>query len=188
MSSHVDKWQFSKQHTANFSDSLIGNWEFANISQTEFLSIVVGPSLGRGTWGSPHCRLHHAQNQDEHRLPCALAVVVPGGAMIGCQSDCMSGEDPCSFFQTQAAQTVLQSREGPAMPRMAFLLGLMGVGLSGYSSRQLTLHYKPSSHLFRWAGWKPNTHTARIHTQTLFGKYAYCIDCLYPNYLLTSEV
>ena len=59
------------------------------------------------------------------------------------------GCDSCSLFQTQAAQTMLQSREGPVMPRMAVLLGLMGVGLSGYSSRQLTLHYKPASHLFR---------------------------------------
>ncbi|KAK5880159.1 hypothetical protein CesoFtcFv8_023215 [Champsocephalus esox] len=53
------------------------------------------------------------------------------------------------YLQTQAAQTVLQSREGPAMPRMAMLLGFMGIGVSGYSSRQLTLNYKPSSHLFR---------------------------------------
>uniref|UniRef100_A0A3B4WRN1 Uncharacterized protein n=1 Tax=Seriola lalandi dorsalis TaxID=1841481 RepID=A0A3B4WRN1_SERLL len=52
--------------------------------------------------------------------------------------------DLCSLFQTQAAQTVLQSREGPAMPRMALLMGLMGIGMSGYSSRQLTLHYKPA--------------------------------------------
>ncbi|KAK9531549.1 hypothetical protein VZT92_010968 [Zoarces viviparus] len=53
------------------------------------------------------------------------------------------------YLQTQAAQTVLQSREGPLMPRMAILLGFMGIGMSGYSSRQLTLNYKPSSHLFR---------------------------------------
>ncbi|KAF3849874.1 hypothetical protein F7725_019593 [Dissostichus mawsoni] len=53
------------------------------------------------------------------------------------------------YLQTQAAQTVLQSREGPAMPRMAMLLGFMGIGVSGYSSRQLTLNYKPSSRLFR---------------------------------------
>ncbi|KAL3052501.1 hypothetical protein OYC64_005110 [Pagothenia borchgrevinki] len=53
------------------------------------------------------------------------------------------------YLQTQAAQTVLQSREGPAMPRMAMLLGFMGIGLSGYSSRQLALNYKPSSRLFR---------------------------------------
>uniref|UniRef100_A0A672HPI8 Uncharacterized protein n=1 Tax=Salarias fasciatus TaxID=181472 RepID=A0A672HPI8_SALFA len=51
------------------------------------------------------------------------------------------------YLQTQAAQTVLQSREGLVMPRVAALLGLMGVGMSGYSSRQLTLHYKPATHL-----------------------------------------
>ncbi|CAB1435486.1 unnamed protein product [Pleuronectes platessa] len=71
----------------------------------------------------------------------ALVMIRPG-----CGS---RGGDPCCLFQTQAAQTVLQSRVGPAMPRMAFLLGLMGVGVSGYSSRQLTLHYKPASNLFR---------------------------------------
>ncbi|AWP20034.1 Hypothetical protein SMAX5B_019724 [Scophthalmus maximus] len=53
------------------------------------------------------------------------------------------------YLQTQAAQTVLQSRVDPAMPRMAILLGFMGIGMSGYSSRQLTLHCKPSSHLLR---------------------------------------
>lgn len=66
---------------------------------------------------------------------------------VGCQGNI--GGDPCSLFQTQAAQTVLQNREAPVMPCMAVLLGLMGVGMSGYSSRQLTQHYKPSSHLFR---------------------------------------
>ncbi|TNN68627.1 hypothetical protein EYF80_021141 [Liparis tanakae] len=50
---------------------------------------------------------------------------------------------------TQAAQTMLQSREVSVMPRMAMLLGFMGIGMSGYSTRQLTLNYKPSSHLFR---------------------------------------
>ena len=70
----------------------------------------------------------------------SMAMIVPGS---GCRGD------PCSLFQTQAAQTVLQSREGPAMPRMAMLLGFMGIGMSGYSSRQLTLNYKPSSRLFR---------------------------------------
>lgn len=53
------------------------------------------------------------------------------------------------FFQTQAAQTVLQGRESTATPYLAFLMGVMGVGLSCYSSRQLTLHCKPSTHLFR---------------------------------------
>ncbi|RVE55800.1 hypothetical protein OJAV_G00229670 [Oryzias javanicus] len=59
------------------------------------------------------------------------------------------GKTLAGMRQTQAAQTVLQSREGPATSCMAILLGLMGVGMSGYSSRQLTLHYKPSRNLFR---------------------------------------
>ncbi|CAL1586467.1 unnamed protein product [Knipowitschia caucasica] len=53
------------------------------------------------------------------------------------------------YLQTQAAQTVLQPRFSPLMPRTALLMGLMGIGMSGYSTRQLTLHYKPASHLFR---------------------------------------
>lgn len=77
-------------------------------------------------------------------LPRPPVMIRPGA---GCRG--YLGGDPCSLFQTQAAQTVLQSREGPVMPRMAVLLGLMGIGMSGYSSRQLTLHCKPSSHLFR---------------------------------------
>lgn len=53
------------------------------------------------------------------------------------------------YLQTQAAQAVVQSRAAPVMPRMAVLLGFVGLGMSGYSSRQLTLNHKPSTHLFR---------------------------------------
>lgn len=74
----------------------------------------------------------------------SLAMIVAGDDGHG-----YVGGDPCSLLQTQATQTVLQNQEGSAMPRMAVLLGLMGIGMSGYSSRQLALHYKPSSHLFR---------------------------------------
>lgn len=74
------------------------------------------------------------------------AMIVPSG---DCRGFVGGGGDPCSLLQTQATQTVLQTQEGSAMPRMAILLGLMGIGMSGYSSRQLALHYKPSSHLFR---------------------------------------
>uniref|UniRef100_A0A8D0AKM5 Uncharacterized protein n=1 Tax=Sander lucioperca TaxID=283035 RepID=A0A8D0AKM5_SANLU len=67
-------------------------------------------------------------------------MILPGG---GCRD--YMGSDSYSLFQTQAAQNVLQSREGLVMPRMAILLGFMGIGMSGYSSRQLTLNCKPSS-------------------------------------------
>ncbi|KAL7859679.1 hypothetical protein SRHO_G00148260 [Serrasalmus rhombeus] len=52
------------------------------------------------------------------------------------------------YLQTQAVRSELQ-REKPLASRFAMLLGLMGFGMSGYSSRQLTLHYKPSPHLLR---------------------------------------
>lgn len=77
-------------------------------------------------------------------LPGPTVTIWPG---TGCHGY-LAGY-PCSLFQTQAARNVLQSREAPGMPRMAVLLGLMGIGMSGYSSRQLTLHCKPPSHLFR---------------------------------------
>ena len=89
-----------------------------------------------------------ARRNTADTLPWSLALI--GGHGCGCRGGYVGdGDDPCSLFQTQAAQTVLQGREAPAMPRMAVLLGLMGIGMSGYSSRQLTLNYKPASHLFR---------------------------------------
>ncbi|TRY88531.1 hypothetical protein DNTS_014082 [Danionella cerebrum] len=52
------------------------------------------------------------------------------------------------YLQTQAARVSVQS-EGPGFPRFAMLLGFMGIGMSGYSSRQLTLHCKPSPRFLR---------------------------------------
>lgn len=77
-------------------------------------------------------------------LPRSLVMIAPAA---GCCGHVVG--DHCSLLQTQAAQVMLQNREAPTMPRMAYLLGLMGIGMSGYSSRQLTLHCKPSSHLLR---------------------------------------
>uniref|UniRef100_A0A8C5AYI6 Uncharacterized protein n=1 Tax=Gadus morhua TaxID=8049 RepID=A0A8C5AYI6_GADMO len=57
---------------------------------------------------------------------------------------------PCLF--TQANQTRLQHRGAPRMPFVAVALGLMGISMSGYSSCQLTLHYRPANHLFKGAG------------------------------------
>ncbi|CAK6975399.1 uncharacterized protein zgc:193593 [Scomber scombrus] len=42
-----------------------------------------------------------------------------------------------------------------AMPGMAMLLGAMGIGMCGYSSRQLALHHRPSARVLQWVG----THT-----------------------------
>lgn len=107
------------------------------------------------TWvTSPWTPLLPEPRQTLLTLPRSPVMIGPGA---GCCGYLMT---PCSLFQTQAAQTVLQSREGPAMTRTAVLLGLMGIGMSGYSSRQLTLHCKPSSHLFRWCTWwKKSVHT-----------------------------
>lgn len=60
------------------------------------------------------------------------------------------------FFQTQAYHNV--SVAPPAertMPGMAMLLGAVGIGMCGYSSRQLALYHRPSARVLQWAG----THT-----------------------------
>ncbi|KAM8916351.1 uncharacterized protein AB9W97_018895 [Spinachia spinachia] len=41
------------------------------------------------------------------------------------------------------------------MPGLAVLLGAVGIGLCGYSSRQLALYHRPSSRVLQWVG----THT-----------------------------
>lgn len=39
---------------------------------------------------------------------------------------------------------------GFAMPRVAVLLGALGIGMSGYSSRQLAMHHRPSARVLQW--------------------------------------
>lgn len=41
------------------------------------------------------------------------------------------------------------------MPSMALLLGAVGIGMCGYSSRQLALHHRPSARVLQLVG----THT-----------------------------
>jgi len=59
-------------------------------------------------------------------------------------------------FQTQAYHNV--SVTPPAetsLPGLAMLLGAAGIGMCGYSSRQLALYHRPSARVLQWAG----THT-----------------------------
>lgn len=113
---------------------------------------------GKIIFGMRQSHLFMAPAAARARTNAADAASVPGDDRAWCWLLWLPGWW-CSLFQTQAAQTVL-SREGPAMTRTAVLLGLMGIGMSGYSSRQLTLHCKPSSHLFRWrTWWKKSVHT-----------------------------
>lgn len=60
------------------------------------------------------------------------------------------------LLQTQAYHNV--SVTPPAersMPGMAMLLGAVGIGMCGYSSRQLALYHRPSARVLQWVG----THT-----------------------------
>lgn len=99
------------------------------------------------------------------------------------------GDDPSLLtFQTQAAQTVLQSREGPMMSRVAMLLGLMGVGMSGYSSRQLTLHCKPSANLLRWGKTQhlwPSTLKTTTWIRSITGAYPIPLDSTYTTRIIS---
>uniref|UniRef100_A0AAY4BMD4 Zgc:193593 n=1 Tax=Denticeps clupeoides TaxID=299321 RepID=A0AAY4BMD4_9TELE len=47
--------------------------------------------------------------------------------------------------------TVQRTME-PIMPRLAILLGAFGIGMSGYSTHQLTLHHRPSTRVLQWVG------------------------------------
>uniref|UniRef100_A0A8C8FCP3 Uncharacterized protein n=1 Tax=Oncorhynchus tshawytscha TaxID=74940 RepID=A0A8C8FCP3_ONCTS len=37
-----------------------------------------------------------------------------------------------------------------AMPRLAMFLGALGIGVCGYSSRQLALYHRPSARVLTW--------------------------------------
>lgn len=42
------------------------------------------------------------------------------------------------------------------VPRLAVVLGALGFAMSGYSSRQLTIHHRPSTRILHWMS-KPAT-------------------------------
>lgn len=55
--------------------------------------------------------------------------------------------------QTRACQTVpLKPPAEKAMPRMAVLMWALGIGMCGYSSRQVALHHRPSACVLQRAG------------------------------------
>ncbi|CAN9502284.1 unnamed protein product [Ophioblennius macclurei] len=60
------------------------------------------------------------------------------------------------LLQTQAYHNVAVIPPAErTMPGVAMLLGAVGIGMCGYSSRQLALHHRPSSRVLQWVG----THT-----------------------------
>ncbi|XP_065822450.1 uncharacterized protein zgc:193593 [Labrus bergylta] len=60
------------------------------------------------------------------------------------------------LLQTQAYHNVAMSPPAEkTMPGMAMLLGALGIGMCGYSSRQLALHHRPSARVLQLVG----THT-----------------------------
>ncbi|GAA6213779.1 uncharacterized protein zgc:193593 [Lates japonicus] len=60
------------------------------------------------------------------------------------------------LLQTQAYHNVpVTPPAEKTMPGMAMLLGAVGIGMCGYSSRQLALYHRPSARVLQWVG----THT-----------------------------
>ncbi|KAM6912125.1 uncharacterized protein FYW49_010622 [Xenentodon cancila] len=57
------------------------------------------------------------------------------------------------LLQTQAFHNMPVSPPAEkSMPGMAVLLGAVGIGMCGYSSRQLALHHRPSTRVVHWVG------------------------------------
>ncbi|KAM4543319.1 uncharacterized protein PAE49_019710 [Odontesthes bonariensis] len=60
------------------------------------------------------------------------------------------------LLQTQAYHNMPMTPQAEkTMPGMAMLLGAVGIGMCGYSSRQLALHHRPSARVLHRVG----THT-----------------------------
>ncbi|KAM4724342.1 uncharacterized protein FYW61_014814 [Anableps anableps] len=60
------------------------------------------------------------------------------------------------LLQTQACHNMpVTPPAEKTVPGMAMLLGAVGIGMCGYSSRQLALHHRPSARVLHWVG----THT-----------------------------
>lgn len=59
-------------------------------------------------------------------------------------------------FQTQAYHNgPVAAPAEKTVPGAAMLLGAVGIGVCGYSSRQLALYHRPSARVLQWVG----THT-----------------------------
>lgn len=57
------------------------------------------------------------------------------------------------LLQTQTYHNVAVTPPAQkSVPGMAMLLGAMGIGLCGYSSRQLALNHRPSTRVLKWVG------------------------------------
>ncbi|XP_069007886.1 uncharacterized protein [Embiotoca jacksoni] len=60
------------------------------------------------------------------------------------------------LLQTQAYHNMpVAPAAEKTMPGVAVLLGAVGIGMCGYSSRQLALYHRPSGRVLQWVG----THT-----------------------------
>ncbi|KAJ7988911.1 hypothetical protein DPEC_G00314090 [Dallia pectoralis] len=54
------------------------------------------------------------------------------------------------YLQTQAAESGTQKALDLVTTRLALVLGALGIGVCGYSSRQLALHHRPSARALTW--------------------------------------
>ncbi|XP_067224007.1 uncharacterized protein zgc:193593 [Chanodichthys erythropterus] len=54
------------------------------------------------------------------------------------------------YLQTSAVQTVTYRDHDLVVQRVAVVLGALGIAMSGYSSRQLSIHHRPSTRILQW--------------------------------------
>uniref|UniRef100_A0A671QLS3 Zgc:193593 n=1 Tax=Sinocyclocheilus anshuiensis TaxID=1608454 RepID=A0A671QLS3_9TELE len=54
------------------------------------------------------------------------------------------------YLQMSAVQTVTQRAHNLVVPQVAVFLGALGIAMSGYSSRQLAVHHRPSTRILHW--------------------------------------
>ncbi|XP_056624380.1 uncharacterized protein zgc:193593 [Triplophysa dalaica] len=69
------------------------------------------------------------------------------------------------YIRSLQTWSVTQSAHSHVVPRVALLMGVLGIAMSGYSSRQLALHHRPSTRILRWAS-RPAIGGEIVDTQT----------------------
>lgn len=77
-------------------------------------------------------------------------------SLHNCPQHSLTQSLSCFSVQTQAYHNVpVTPPADKSVPGMAVLLGAVGIGMCGYSSRQLALHHRPSARVLQLVG----THT-----------------------------
>lgn len=73
------------------------------------------------------------------------------------------------LLQTQTFHNVAVTPPAQrTVPGMAVLLGALGIGMCGYSSRQLALNHQPSVRVLKWAGTRTDVRMVNAANRTQY--------------------